>query len=45
MLLGVRAKQVEAVSYGAEKPVASGSNEESWALNRRSNIAYPMLKR
>ena len=45
LALGVPARQVEAVSYGAEKPVASGSNEESWAMNRRADIAYPILKR
>jgi len=44
VVLGVPARQVEAVSYGAEKPVAYGSNEETWAQNRRSDIAYPMLK-
>jgi peptidoglycan-associated lipoprotein len=45
LALGVPARQVEAVSYGAEKPAASGSNEESWAMNRRADIAYPILKR
>jgi peptidoglycan-associated lipoprotein len=45
LALGVPARQVEAVSYGAEKPVAYGSNEETWALNRRSDIGYPILKR
>ncbi len=45
LALGVPTRQAEAVSYGAEKPAASGSNEESWALNRRVDIAYPMFKR
>lgn len=40
MLLGVPAKQVETVSFGAEKPKASGHDEESWAENRRSDIVY-----
>jgi peptidoglycan-associated lipoprotein len=39
-LLGVPAKQIETVSFGAEKPKAQGSNEEAWAENRRSDIVY-----
>jgi len=41
VLLGVGEKQVETVSFGAEKPVAFGQDEESWAKNRRSDIVYP----
>ena len=44
LTLGVPPRQIEAVSYGAERPVAYGANEEVWAKNRRSDIAYPMLK-
>ncbi len=40
-LLGVNDKQIESVSFGAEKPVAFGQDEESWAKNRRSDIVYP----
>jgi len=40
-LLGVNDKQIETVSFGAEKPVAFGQDEESWAKNRRSDIVYP----
>ena len=40
-LLGVNEKQIETVSFGAEKPVALGQDEESWAKNRRSDIVYP----
>ncbi len=40
VLLGVGDKQVETVSFGAEKPVAFGQDEESWAKNRRSDIVY-----
>jgi peptidoglycan-associated lipoprotein len=40
VLLGVTDKQVETVSFGAEKPVALGQDEESWAKNRRSDIVY-----
>jgi peptidoglycan-associated lipoprotein len=41
VLLGVGEKQIETVSFGAEKPVALGRDEESWAKNRRSDIVYP----
>jgi peptidoglycan-associated lipoprotein len=41
VLLGVNEKQMETVSFGAEKPVALGRDEESWAKNRRSDIVYP----
>jgi len=41
VLLGVGDKQIETVSFGAEKPVALGQDEESWAKNRRSDIVYP----
>jgi peptidoglycan-associated lipoprotein len=40
VLLGVGEKQVETVSFGAEKPAAPGQDEESWAKNRRSEIVY-----
>jgi peptidoglycan-associated lipoprotein len=39
-LLGVADDQVEAVSFGKEKPVASGSDEDSMAKNRRAEINY-----
>jgi len=39
-LLGVSDEQMEAVSLGAEKPVAFGQDEDSWAENRRSDILY-----
>ena len=39
-LLGVGDNQVEAVSFGKEKPAAPGSTEEAWAQNRRAEIAY-----
>ncbi|MBD8627990.1 MAG: peptidoglycan-associated lipoprotein Pal [Massilia sp.] len=38
--LGVSEGQIEAVSLGEEKPKATGSNEESWAENRRADIVY-----
>lgn len=33
---GVNADQLDTVSYGEERPAASGSNEEAWAQNRRA---------
>ncbi len=38
--LGVTDSQVEAVSYGEEKPEDPNSNEEAWAKNRRVEILY-----
>jgi peptidoglycan-associated lipoprotein len=37
-LLGVQESQVEAVSFGKEKPVATGSTEAAWAKNRRAEL-------
>jgi len=34
--LGVDAARLSTVSYGKERPVALGSDEESWSKNRRS---------
>lgn len=39
-LLGVNDSQMEAVSFGKEKPRALGSDEASWAENRRADIVY-----
>jgi peptidoglycan-associated lipoprotein len=38
--LGVPDSQMEAVSFGKEKPVALGHDEASWAQNRRVDIVY-----
>jgi peptidoglycan-associated lipoprotein len=38
-LLGARADQVEAVSYGEEKPRSAGHDETAWTENRRSDFA------
>lgn len=37
-LLGVNAAQVEAVSFGKERPAAAGSDEAAWAKNRRVEL-------
>jgi peptidoglycan-associated lipoprotein len=38
--LGVPDSQLEAVSFGKEKPVALGHDEASWAQNRRADLVY-----
>ena len=38
-LMGVRAEQVEAISYGEERPRINGHDEKAWAENRRSDFA------
>jgi peptidoglycan-associated lipoprotein len=40
LALGVKEGQIETVSFGKEKPKATGSNEAAYAENRRSDIAY-----
>ena len=39
-LLGVAEGQMETVSFGEEKPVATGADEASWAQNRRADLNY-----
>ncbi len=39
-LLGARPDQIEPVSFGEEKPRASGHDEACWAENRRGDIVY-----
>ena len=34
--IGIPATRIRTVSYGKERPVALGSNESSWAQNRRA---------
>ena len=41
ILYGVNKNNVETISFGSEKPLAYGENEESWSKNRRSDIVYP----
>jgi peptidoglycan-associated lipoprotein len=40
LLQGAAATQLTTVSYGEERPVATGSDEESWRLNRRVELVY-----
>jgi peptidoglycan-associated lipoprotein len=39
-ILGVPANQMEAVSFGKEKPVVAGAGEAAFAKNRRAEIRY-----
>ena len=39
-LLGVSESQLEAVSFGKEKPAAMGATEDAMAKNRRAEISY-----
>lgn len=38
---GVKASQLEAVSWGKEKPRATGQTEAAYAENRRADMTYP----
>ena len=38
MLLGAADNQIEAVSYGKERPVSDGHDEAAWAKNRRAEL-------
>ncbi|NLZ42354.1 MAG: peptidoglycan-associated lipoprotein Pal, partial [Comamonadaceae bacterium] len=40
-IYGVRDAQMEAISWGKDKPVATGHDEAAWALNRRVDLQYP----
>lgn len=40
MIQGASASQISTVSFGEERPVALGSDEDSWAQNRRVEIQY-----
>ncbi len=39
-LLGASESQVEAVSFGKERPAVQGHDEAAWAKNRRAELAY-----
>jgi peptidoglycan-associated lipoprotein len=37
---GVRENQISTISYGEEKPKATGHDEASWSQNRRTDLNY-----
>lgn len=39
-LLGAGNDQIEAVSFGKERPAVQGSDEAAWAKNRRAELVY-----
>ena len=39
-VMGAKADQIEAVSYGAERPKSTEHDETAWAENRRADIRY-----
>ena len=39
VVFGVRPEQIEAVSFGKERPRAAGHDEAAWAENRRADFA------
>jgi len=39
-LLGAADSQIEAVSFGKERPAVQGSDEAAWAKNRRAELVY-----
>jgi peptidoglycan-associated lipoprotein len=38
---GVSEAQMEAISWGSERPRAGGHDESAWAQNRRADLKYP----
>ena len=40
-IYGVKDTQMEAVSWGSEKPRSAGHDESAWAQNRRADLQYP----
>lgn len=41
IVLGVPSNQMEAISFGKEKPASPGTDESAFAKNRRAEIRYP----
>lgn len=41
---GAKDGQISTLSYGEEKPVATGHDESAWAQNRRAEISYDIAK-
>ena len=40
VLQGASSSQVDSISYGEERPMASGHDESSWEQNRRAELVY-----
>ena len=39
--IGVEEDRIKTISYGSERPLFPGSDEESWAANRRADLVIP----
>jgi peptidoglycan-associated lipoprotein len=39
-IYGAKDSQIEATSFGSEKPLATGHDESAWSKNRRADIVY-----
>lgn len=40
-IFGAKDVQMEAISWGSERPKSSGHDESAWAQNRRADLQYP----
>ena len=40
-IYGVNGSQLEAVSWGSERPKVQGHDETAWVQNRRADLSYP----
>ena len=40
-IYGVKDRQLEAISWGEERPKATGHDETAWSQNRRADLVYP----
>jgi peptidoglycan-associated lipoprotein len=40
-IVGVPVSRIEAMSWGEERPRASGHDDAAWSQNRRADIQYP----
>lgn len=39
--IGVAESRIKTVSYGSQRPLFHGSDEDSWAMNRRADLVIP----
>jgi peptidoglycan-associated lipoprotein len=42
--LGIDGKRIKTISYGKERPLDPGNNEEAWAKNRRDHFVVTPKK-
>jgi peptidoglycan-associated lipoprotein len=38
--LGIAETRIRTISYGEERPLVRGDNEEAWAKNRRAHFEF-----